>query len=79
VSDSSGTTQYQISGNLGDDSYGVTLTDPAMTDAVALGIAEAFRTMALPAGMTRSVAIFKTVQNAVTTTANLADPNPVFF
>lgn len=78
MSSTSTLTQYEISGNLGNDSYNLMLFDPAMTDEAALAIAEMFRTVSLPAGMTRTVSIFKSVQGTVTTTANLADPSPTF-
>lgn len=78
MSDTNTLTQYEITGQLGNDSFNLMLTDPALTDAAALGIAQAFRALTLPTGMTRSVSIFKSIQGTVTTTANLADPSPVF-
>lgn len=78
MSDTSTLTQYEITGNLGNDGFNLMLTDPTLTDEAALAIAQALRTVQLPTGMSRSVSCFKAVQDTVMTSANLADPEPVF-
>jgi hypothetical protein len=78
MADTSTLTQYEITGQIGDDSFNVMLLDPKMTDAGALAIAQALRAVDLPQGMTRSVSIFKNVTVATSSTANIADDQPVF-
>lgn len=78
MADTTTVTQYQITGGIGNDSFGFNLTTTALTDEAVLAFGEAIKNVAWPEGVACSVWIFKSIQTTVTTTGNLAAVPPAF-
>ena len=71
-------TQYEISGSIGNDSFGFSLTTDGLTDASVLAFCEAIKGITWPTGISCSVWSFKSITTTTTTQGNLAASPPAF-
>jgi hypothetical protein len=78
MADTNVVTQYQVTGGIGNDSFGFNLTTDGLTDEAILALGEAIKNVPWPTGVNCSVWIFKSIQTTVTTQGNLAAVPPAF-